>query len=413
MKPPSERSLGPAGWAVYLGCSWTWCIGMFLPALLIRDLGFWGYVVFAVPNVVGAAAMGWVLRSPESSRKLVEDHRAAAVMFSRVTILFHVFWISWVGWIGAAMLSMNGITNSVILAVLGSLTALAYAGAAVLNKSTDRRKHLASFLVWTVSAGLLLLVTLGPSVFRSDLGTLLKSKPFTMDVVWLLPASIFGFVFCPYLDLTFNRARQACNKPSESRFAFGMGFGVFFCSMILLTLIYGTHLLNDFSSIAGWAAAYLILHIVAQLVVSVVFHSDELERTAPRSKSSLPVSGFAVLAAVIAAFGLLCNTTLEDVNAFGLTTGEFTYRLFLTFYALIFPTYVYLNVWDVRRRTLRRRTTQSMRVTLIAILLAAPFFFMGFIVLDEIFIVPGIAFLLLAKLFTGPDDKPEPIAQPA
>ena len=413
MPNPSERSLGPAGWAVYLGCSWTWCIGMFLPALLIRDLGFWGYVVFAVPNVVGAAAMGWVLRSPESSRKLVEDHRGAAVLFSQVTILFHVFWISWVGWIGAAMLSMSGVTNTAFLAMLGGLTALAYAGAAVLNKSSDRRKHLVSFLVWTVSAGLLLSVTFAPDAFASDLGTLLEAKPFSMDVIWLLPASIFGFVFCPYLDLTFNRARQACKKPGESRFAFGMGFGVFFFSMILLTLIYGTHLLGDFSTIAGWAAAYLILHVVAQLVVSVMFHSDELERITPKTQSPLPISGFALLSGAVAVLGLLCNTALEDVNAFGLTPGEFTYRLFLTFYALIFPTYVYLNVWDIRRRRLRTRTRQSMRVTLKAILLAAPFFFMGFIVLDELFIVPGIAILLLAKLFTGRDDKPAPIAQPA
>ncbi|HTL30770.1 MAG TPA: hypothetical protein VL282_16180, partial [Tepidisphaeraceae bacterium] len=35
------------GWAIYLGMSWTWCIGMFLPVLLVRDYGFWGWLVFA------------------------------------------------------------------------------------------------------------------------------------------------------------------------------------------------------------------------------------------------------------------------------------------------------------------------------------------------------------------------------
>ena len=39
------------GWAAYLGMSWTWCIGMFLPVLLIRDYGIWGFVVFAVPTL--------------------------------------------------------------------------------------------------------------------------------------------------------------------------------------------------------------------------------------------------------------------------------------------------------------------------------------------------------------------------
>src|SRR5690242_7362807 len=51
------------GWGAYLACSWTWCISMFLPVLLVRDYGVWGFVVFAVPNVIGAGAMGWVLRN--------------------------------------------------------------------------------------------------------------------------------------------------------------------------------------------------------------------------------------------------------------------------------------------------------------------------------------------------------------
>ena len=51
------------GWAAYLACSWTWCIGMFLPVLLVRELGTLGFVIFAVPNVVGAAMMGTILPS--------------------------------------------------------------------------------------------------------------------------------------------------------------------------------------------------------------------------------------------------------------------------------------------------------------------------------------------------------------
>ena len=51
-----------AGWAVFLAMSWTWCIGMFLPVLLLRDLGLGGFLVFAIPNILGAAAMGWLLR---------------------------------------------------------------------------------------------------------------------------------------------------------------------------------------------------------------------------------------------------------------------------------------------------------------------------------------------------------------
>src|SRR3954466_11135783 len=80
-------------WAAFLACSWTWCIGMFLPVLLIRDYGLAGWWVFAVPNVIGAAAMGTVLRDAQASRRLVAAHRTACRWFSIVTICFHGFFI--------------------------------------------------------------------------------------------------------------------------------------------------------------------------------------------------------------------------------------------------------------------------------------------------------------------------------
>ncbi|MFI4873018.1 MAG: hypothetical protein ACIARQ_14475, partial [Phycisphaerales bacterium JB061] len=82
-------------------------------------------------------------------------------------------------------------------------------------------------------------------------------------------------------------------------------------------------------------------------------------------------------------------------------------------YGLIFPTYVYLNIWNVRGRCLRTRTSRSTLVTVIAIVLASPFFFMGFFVRDERYIPAGVAILILAKLFTGSPDRPAPLTQPA
>src|SRR5690606_32922674 len=82
------------GWAAYLACSWTWCIGMFLPVLLVRDFGVWAFAVFAVPNVLGAAAMGWVLRDGSAAAALRERHRAATELFSVVTILFQWFFLA-------------------------------------------------------------------------------------------------------------------------------------------------------------------------------------------------------------------------------------------------------------------------------------------------------------------------------
>src|SRR5215813_659097 len=87
-----NRSLS---WAVYLACSWTWCIGMFLPVLLVRDYGVAGWIAFAVPNVVGAAAMGWTLRDSAASRRVAQEHRTAARWFSLVTIAFQIFFAAW------------------------------------------------------------------------------------------------------------------------------------------------------------------------------------------------------------------------------------------------------------------------------------------------------------------------------
>src|SRR5688572_9226592 len=93
--------------ATFLAASWTWVIGMFLPVLLVREYGVWAWVIFAIPNCVGAAAMGWTLRTPVQSRDMVDAHAVACRAFSLVTIAFHVFvvgwiilpWMSWRGWL--------------------------------------------------------------------------------------------------------------------------------------------------------------------------------------------------------------------------------------------------------------------------------------------------------------------------
>src|SRR4051794_1421809 len=87
------------GWfgsSFYLASSWTWCIGMFLPVLLVRDYGFWGFVIFAVPNILGAAAMGWVIKDAQTSRAILTNHAMALRWFSAVTIAFHGFFVGWI-----------------------------------------------------------------------------------------------------------------------------------------------------------------------------------------------------------------------------------------------------------------------------------------------------------------------------
>lgn len=415
MPQTTSRSLGPTGWAVYLGCSWTWCIGMFLPALLIRDLGFWGYVVFAVPNVVGAAAMGWVLKSPESSRRLIEDHRQAAVLFSRVTIFFHEFWIAWLFGIAAFTLGWDYWNPVAVLAIAALLlSAQSFA-------QGDKSLHVQALVVWLVSA-VLLLFLVAQQPFQPTPSEQLPAVPFSNDVLWLAPASIFGFLFCPYLDLTFHRARRSSPTPSASRVAFGLGFGVFFFSMIVLTVLYAGPIAalidRNPETIAQnalpLAGLLLAVHFLAQMLFTTSVHRREFppsERTTP---GLFAWHQFVTVIAVC--LGLLAGMKPEWpgnlVEWLNMTSGEIFYRAFLTFYGLIFPTYVYLNIWNIRGRCLRTRTSRSTLVTLIAIVLAAPFFFMGFFVRDERYIPAGVAILILAKLFTGSPDRPAPLTQP-
>ena len=93
--PPRLEWPKAIGLGAYLACSWPWCIGMFLPTLFARVYGIWGFVIFAAPNVVGAAAMGWFLRLPGASESLLEQHRPATIWFSRVTIAFQIFFFAW------------------------------------------------------------------------------------------------------------------------------------------------------------------------------------------------------------------------------------------------------------------------------------------------------------------------------
>ena len=126
---PDAPSSDWPSWAIYLGCSWTWCIGMFLPVLLVRDYGFWSFIAFAVPNVAGAAAMGWMVRSPAQSARFCEAHRRACGVFSIVTVLFQAYFVGWMSQrldIGAAVQAPLFLTLLVVMLLL--MRSLARAG---------------------------------------------------------------------------------------------------------------------------------------------------------------------------------------------------------------------------------------------------------------------------------------------
>ena len=129
------------------------------------------------------------------------------------------------------------------------------------------------------------------------------------DLVFLAPVFVFGFLLCPYLDLTFHRALDS----SPSRHAFAV-FGVAFVPILFLTVAYSSGI-----------TAVILVYITAQAVFTVAAHLREM-----RSASWPDGRGPRVLLLLlpIAAAGL------------AVAPGEDMYRRFLGFYGLIFPAYV-------------------------------------------------------------------------
>lgn len=372
------------GWAAYLACSWTWCIGMFLPVLLVRDYGFWGFVAFAVPNVLGAAAMGWVL-SPGSSLRVVQTHRLACAAFSVVTITFQLFFFS-------------GLREP--LRQLGSAQAhrarefLASAAIAAIATLALGAPRAAAGAVWAISA-----LLLGFAAWRlgvPDLPALGELPQF--DLLFLAPVCVFGFLLCPYLDLTFHRARQAAG--ASGRAVFGLGFGVMFFAMISGTLVYALPALGWMTQrslperlVAGAIGA----HILLQLAVTAVFHADEFD-AAYRQRRSARLTATA-LGAILLILAVGAVSALQHEST--LSLREVVYRLFMSFYGLVFPAYVWLCMIPARGESgTQPPTRRKCAVLVVACALAGPCFWMGFIEREAVWLVPGLAIVLVSRLFT-------------
>ena len=68
---------------------------MFLPIILVREFGWPGFLVFAVPNVLGCAAFGYVLGNASSRADLLSRHQPATVLFYSTVIGYHMFFAAY------------------------------------------------------------------------------------------------------------------------------------------------------------------------------------------------------------------------------------------------------------------------------------------------------------------------------
>lgn len=350
---------------------------MFLPVLLIHDFGPIGWLVFAVPNVIGAAAMGWIIRNQEQSRRMVQNHRFACVMFSVVTILFHLYFV---GWVIAQLATLPIALITIILA----------AGMWLLLR-TDRRSVRIAIIIYVLSllAFGVTIALIGPPVWDlAQTATAFSNR----GVFWLFPACCLGFLTCPYLDLTFHRARQSTSRDG-AKVAFGIGFGVFFLLMILFTLwyagvIYDRIFADGANTILTWIVAG---HMIIQSAFTIAAHGREIF-PAKLHQHKIAIA-FGVIALILP---ILTALVLQYTPTFG-KTG---YLLFMAFYALVAPAYVCTMMGTARK---------IWPPVIVAVVVAAPMYWLGFIDGRTIWLLPGVVIVLgiaLGAKYFSPHPNP-------
>ncbi len=293
------------GWGIFCACSWTWCIGMYLPVILLRDYGWAGFIAFAVPNVLGCAAFGYVVARPQSSRQFVERHSEAIRWFAGITIAYHLFFLGW----KVNPLSVGRPEVDVFAAAL-TAGALGLAGW-LASFVVARAPVLCAVLTYSVSIAAFALVGLGALPQLSAEGM----RP-TTEIIWMLPALWFGFLLCPYLDPTFHQALQ--QSPSKHSFAV---FGLSFAVMILFTCAYSLIAADRFSNA-------ILLHLVIQTVFTVGAQGAAM-RTLPKARSAWTVRALAFVWGLSIAAGAWFAGTGQS--------GETAYLRFLGCYGLAFP----------------------------------------------------------------------------
>lgn len=329
---------------------------MFLPRVMLERYGWAGFLVFMIPNVIGCAGLGYVLRTPERARAIIERHRPWALVFSFVTITYHAYFAVYLATrllpadIEAATGAATG-SGGVPLAI-ALVAGLAVVGG-LLSRLGDRGWLLLSALTWTISIAVLVVLLGRPSRLPS-VPALLAG----VELLTLAPVVTLGFLLCPYLDLTFLRAHRA----SAGTHAFGV-FGLTFAVMLILTCVLW---FAEFPVLGPWA----LVHLGVQGSFTVGAHLRELAEHARGSRVARAawlagpfVIGLAFAGAVAAGAGPAI-------------VGEDTYMRFLAPYGLVFPAVVLVLV---ARPIALPTTTRSVIGVLAACALLAPLYELGFI----------------------------------
>ncbi|MCH7546582.1 MAG: hypothetical protein IID30_09310 [Planctomycetes bacterium] len=297
---------------------------MYLPALMLERFGWPGLLIFAIPNILGCAAFGYILKNRERSLALVLKHRKAMKCFSLVTIAYHVFFI---GFASLYLLPPDLASTWIPLVACPALILIGWA----LSVLPFRVMPVFALLVY--AASLFAFARHGIDPLRDIIGE--GSWP-SNELVWLAPAFTFGFLLCPYLDPTFHRALQQ----SDNRHAFGV-FGIAFAVMILFTCAYWTIAQTKLTWIIG-------AHLLTQSIFTVAVHMKEVRALSiDCCQWRTSVTMLAPLIVLPLAFaGVLFDNPFQGLDDI--------YIRFLGFYGLIFPAYVLLFMGPLRTMSLTR-----------------------------------------------------------
>ncbi|MBL8745476.1 MAG: hypothetical protein JNK58_03875 [Phycisphaerae bacterium] len=370
----AANSIGTLSRALFLACSWTWCIGMWFPVYMVNDWGWPGWAAFLVPNAVGAALVG-CLHTSRSSPAFVAANRSAMRAFSVVTILFHVSWLTW-------LLSLLFSRSFIGQGWIGGATAAGTVAAGVLLSLGKR---------WTIPAVVVYAISLLAAFWSWRTGSTLRVPPDAGEqpltgLVYAAPMLVLGFGLCPHLDLTFHRVRQEAAGWAGVA-AFGLAFGLLFPILMVYTLLYAGGFRDGSWSLYLWA------HFTAQAAFTIGAHLRELRpggiaEWGPR----WPVRRAQVLLAVVLMFASAALPWAPGYKE-GVPATRLVYELFMSFYALVFPAYVWIVA--VERGVPRSVRLRAWAATCV---LAAPFMWVGYIERQYVWLLPAVGIVLVAPV---------------
>lgn len=379
------RVLAPGA---FLAASWTWCIGMFLPILLARDFGPWAYIVFALPNCVGAGVMGRVI-SGHGASNVLAAHRHASLAFGVVTMAFQWFFLIWL----FADSPREHLLRLIPATIVGMLLA------------TWWRTGRFPGGLGGVAAVLISLALGAAWLIRGDVPGVAPPQPLRPmgELLPLAGVCALGFLLCPYLDRTFLQTADRCG-PQAAPAAFVVGFLGIFPLLILLTHLAWPSLGVQAGPLRpSLYPALLSLHVAMQLGFTIAAHDRAMASQPPRGPGVAFFSGLAVLigAGLAAAAGFL------PIGLHGLGAHEVVYRGFMAFYGLVFPAYVWCCMIPGRWTCAPPR--RRLLAFAAAVVLAGPFFYLGMMMRETWWLAPGISIVLAARWLapgTAPDEAP-------